>query len=166
MVLGLLTMGLIGLGLYGMSKDTKRLVDEHAKEIKKAQPRVEREAEEQGRVNYKDATDCRIQYALDNALFPGEPISTTYYALKSGVMYDDEIIEKVTGKPPEHKSTNVIEHNACWFKKHGIPWWEQIKYIGLMDRIGYSVNEDFIDDEIHQKVVEQKKKEGLKVRSF
>lgn len=159
-------MGLIGLGLYGMSKDTKRLVDEHAKEIKKAQPKVEEEAKEQGRVNYKDATDCRIQYALDNALFPGEPISTTYYALKSGVMYDDEIIEKVTGKPPEHKSTNVIEHNACWFKKHGIPWWDQIEYIGLMDRIGYGVNDDFIDDEIHQKVVEQKKKEGLKVRSF
>lgn len=159
-------MGLIGLGLYGMSKDTKRLVDDHAKEIKKAQPRIEKEMEEQGHTNFKTAEECRTQYALDKALFPGEPISTTYYALKSCVMCDDEIIEKVTGKPPKHKSTNVTDHNSYWFKKHGIPWWDQIKYIGLMDSVGYDVNRDFIDDDIHQKVVEQKKKEGLKVRSF
>ena len=98
MLIEALTFGLMGLGMYGMADEVKKIQKEHSEELQKNQEKLVEEMEENGYANFEEATAARVDYAMEKALFPGEPITTTIHALHACLMDDEDIIYKQTGK--------------------------------------------------------------------
>ncbi len=76
------------------------------------------EMEENGYANFEEATSARVDYAMEKALFPGEPITTTIHALRACLMDDEDIIYKQTGKKYKKiKKEKPYEHNEKILQK-------------------------------------------------
>ena len=72
--------------------------------------------EENGYANFEEATAARVDYAMEKALFPGEPITTTIHALHACLMDDEDIIYKQTGKKYK-KREKPYKHNKKILQK-------------------------------------------------
>ena len=84
----------------------------HSEELQKNQEKLIEEMEENGYANFEEATAARVDYAMEKALFPGEPITTTIHALRACLMDDEDIIYKQTGKKYKKiKKEKPYEHN-------------------------------------------------------
>ena len=116
MLLEALTFGLMGLGMYGMADEVKKIQKEHSKELRKNQEKLVEEMEENGYANFEEATSARVDYAMEKALFPGEPITTTIHALHACLMDDEDIIYKQTGKKYK-KREKPYKHNKKILQK-------------------------------------------------
>lgn len=123
MLLEALTFGLMGLGMYGMADEVKKIQKEHSKELKKNQGKLIKEQEEKGYANFEEATSARVDYAMEKALFPGEPITTTIHALHACLMDDEDIIYKQTGKKYK-KRESPLEYNIRMFEENNIEFGE------------------------------------------
>lgn len=120
-MLGALTLGLIGLGMYGMADEAKKIQKEHSEELRKNQEKLVEEMEEKGRANFEEATAARVDYALEKALFPGEPITTTIHTLRACLMDDEDIIYKQTGKKYE-KRESAYDYNIRMLEEYDIKY--------------------------------------------
>lgn len=116
MLLEALTFGLMGLGMYGMADEVKKIQKEHSEELQKNQEKLVEEMEENGYANFEEATAARVDYAMEKALFPGEPITTTIHALHACLMDDEDIIYKQTGKKYK-KREKPYKHNKKILQK-------------------------------------------------
>ena len=116
MLLEALTFGLMGLGMYGMADEVKKIQKEHSEELKKNQKKLVEEMEENGYANFEEATAARVDYAMEKALFPGEPITTTIRAFHACLMDDEDIIYKQTGKKYK-KREKPYKHNKKILQK-------------------------------------------------
>lgn len=116
MLIEALTFGLMGLGMYGMADEVKKIQKEHSEELQKNQEKLVEEMEENGYANFEEATAARVDYAMEKALFPGEPITTTIHALRSCLMDDEDIIYKQTGKKYK-KREKPYKHNKKILQK-------------------------------------------------
>lgn len=116
MLLEALTFGLMGLGMYGMADEVKKIQKEHSEELQKNQEKLVEEMEENGYANFEEATSARVDYAMEKALFPGEPITTTIHALHACLMDDEDIIYKQTGKKYK-KREKPYKHNKKILQK-------------------------------------------------
>ena len=116
MLLEALTFGLMGLGMYGMADEVKKIQKEHSEELQKNQEKLIEEMEENGYANFEEATSARVDYAMEKALFPGEPITTTIHALRACLMDDEDIIYKQTGKKYK-KREKPYKHNKKILQK-------------------------------------------------
>ena len=119
MLLEALTFGLMGLGMYGMADEVKKIQKEHSEELKKNQEKLIKEQEEKGYANFEEATSARVDYAMEKALFPGEPITTTIHALHACLMDDEDIVYKQTGKKYKKKES-PLEYNIRMFEENNI----------------------------------------------
>lgn len=116
MLIEALTFGLMGLGMYGMADEVKKIQKEHSEELQKNQEKLVEEMEENGYANFEEATAARVDYAMEKALFPGEPITTTIHALHACLMDDEDIIYKQTGKKYK-KREKPYKHNKKILQK-------------------------------------------------
>ena len=116
MLIEALTLGLMGLGMYGMADEVKKIQKEHSEELQKNQEKLVEEMEENGYANFEEATSARVDYAMEKALFPGEPITTTIHALHACLMDDEDIIYKQTGKKYK-KREKPYKHNKKILQK-------------------------------------------------
>lgn len=116
MLIEALTFGLMGLGMYGMADEVKKIQKEHSEELQKNQEKLVEEMEENGYANFEEATAARVDYAMEKALFPGEPITTTIHALHACLMDDEDIICKQTGKKYK-KREKPYKHNKKILQK-------------------------------------------------
>ena len=116
MLLEALTFGLMGLGMYGMADEVKKIQKEHSEELQKNQEKLVEEMEENGYANFEEATAARVDYAMEKALFPGEPITTTIHTLQACLMDDEDIIYKQTGKKYK-KREKPYKHNKKILQK-------------------------------------------------
>lgn len=116
MLIEALTFGLMGLGMYGMADEVKKIQKEHSEELQKNQEKLVEEMEENGYANFEEATSARVDYAMEKALFPGEPITTTIHALHACLMDDEDIIYKQTGKKYK-KREKPYKHNKKILQK-------------------------------------------------
>ena len=116
MLIEALTFGLMGLGMYGMADEVKKIQKEHSEELQKNQEKLVEEMEENGYANFEEATSARVDYAMEKALFPGEPITTTIHALRACLMDDEDIIYKQTGKKYK-KREKPYKHNKKILQK-------------------------------------------------
>lgn len=123
MLLEALTFGLMGLGMYGMADEVKKIQKEHSEELQKNQEKLVEEMEENGYANFEEATAARVDYAMEKALFPGEPITTTIHALRACLMDDEDIIYKQTGKKYKKKES-PFEYNIRMFEENNIEYGE------------------------------------------
>ena len=123
MLLEALTFGLMGLGMYGMADEVKKIQKEHSEELRKNQEKLVEEMEENGYANFEEATAARVDYAMEKALFPGEPITTTIYALRACLTDDEDIIYKQTGKKYKKKES-PYEYNIRMFEENNIEFGE------------------------------------------
>lgn len=116
MLIEALTFGLMGLGMYGMADEVKKIQKEHSEELQKNQEKLVEEMEENGYANFEEATSARVDYAMEKALFPGEPITTTIHALHACLIDDEDIIYKQTGKKYK-KREKPYKHNKKILQK-------------------------------------------------
>lgn len=116
MLIEALTFGLMGLGMYGMADEVKKIQKEHSEELQKNQEKLVEKMEENGYANFEEATSARVDYAMEKALFPGEPITTTIHALHACLMDDEDIIYKQTGKKYK-KREKPYKHNKKILQK-------------------------------------------------
>ena len=151
MLLEALTFGLMGLGMYGMADEVKKIQKEHSEELKKNQEKLVEEMEEEGRANFEEATIARVDYAMEKALFPGEPITTTIHTLRACLMDDEDIIYKQTGKKYKKiKKEEPYEYNEKILQKLKN---EGFRYLNIaMDNLNIDVFSDKITPQMEEKL--------------
>lgn len=159
MLLEALTFGLMGLGMYGMADEVKKIQKEHSEELQKNQEKLVEEMEENGYANFEEATAARVDYAMEKALFPGEPITTTIHALHACLMDDEDIIYKQTGKKYKKiKKEEPYEHNKKILQKLEDEGFEYL-------RIAMSIlNIDVFSDKITPQMEEKLKIESENIK--
>ena len=149
MLIEALTFGLMGLGMYGMADEVKKIQKEHSEELQKNQEKLVEEMEENGYANFEEATSARVDYAMEKALFPGEPITTTIHALRACLMDDEDIIYKQTGKKYK-KREKPYKHNKKILQKLKN---EGFKYVFLaVDNLNIDIFSVKITPQIEEKL--------------